>query len=245
MEWNFEHIHLQSVLSTNTWCKENITKLDNRKIYLVSTDQQTQGKGQHGKSWFSPPSSNICMSFCFKLPSKINVTNIPQILSISCVKLLEKYHIPPQIKWPNDVLIDGEKIAGILCEISDDKCIVGIGVNINMTQTEASTIDQPATSLFILSGQTHIIPSLINDLKDIFLKDLSLFLESGFAPFHDFYTFHLAYLGQEILWKHDNTETKGVLRTVLADGCLELLEENQTHTKISYGQLRPICASQT
>jgi BirA family transcriptional regulator, biotin operon repressor / biotin---[acetyl-CoA-carboxylase] ligase len=129
---------------------------------IVLAERQTEGKGRLGRRWFSPPSSNLYLSIILR--PRLEPADAPQLTLTSAVALADTVHAflgrPPAIKWPNDILVDGKKLAGILTESSVDHerlhfIVVGIGVNLNLTAEllpeELRTI---ATSLLILTERS-------------------------------------------------------------------------------------------
>lgn len=156
--------HFPVVDSTNIWAKQHIASFDRNALTVVSAESQTGGKGRLGRSWVSPP-GNLYVSFCFFWKGQ-NVLNIPQMMALAIVQELEKLGVHAKIKWPNDLLVDKQKIAGILCETVDFKevrgVILGVGLNITLSKKESASIDQPSCSLSSL-GINEISPENILD----------------------------------------------------------------------------------
>lgn len=152
--------HFSEIDSTNTWAKNNAHLLPPGKLTLITADTQTCGKGRLGRQWISPPKQNLYASFCFFIDKgRKDIGNISLLMAVSVSETLESLGFHPQIKWPNDILINGKKAGGILCELaelsgpSDQMCaIAGIGLNINMPLEQLNEIDQPATSLLQEGG---------------------------------------------------------------------------------------------
>lgn len=168
--------HFPSMESTNSWAKEHILSFDRDALTIVSTDKQTNGRGRLGRKWLSSP-GNLCVSFCFFWKGH-NILNIPQLMALNIVELLEGYAIKGAIKWPNDVLVDQKKIAGILCEVvscgEDKGIILGVGLNVNLTKKELAAIDQPCCSLHSLGVEaTHL--EVLKHLSDLFIPSLETF----------------------------------------------------------------------
>ena len=148
------HHRFDSISSTNDWAKEQIAFFQRDKVTIVSADSQTSGRGQYGRSWLSSSKENIYISFCFFISEGQNdPLSLTHLMAIAVAQLLEEEQLVPQIKWPNDVLIDGKKIAGILCETVPVEnmigVIIGVGLNVNMTAEMLALIGRPATSLAI------------------------------------------------------------------------------------------------
>src|SRR3989339_1701180 len=109
---HINYIHFQSIDSTNTWAKNHASTLDPQKITCITAHEQTAGRGRFQKKWISPKGENLYCTFFFTVPIGSSfIPNLGQILSISACKLFTHLGFPAQIKWPNDLLISGKKIA--------------------------------------------------------------------------------------------------------------------------------------
>ena len=109
-------IYLSEVDSTNLYAKSNIENLADKSI--VHAANQTAGRGRLQRTWVNLGEGNLFLTFVLKPSNSFNevYSNLTQYLSVVLCKILEEYGLKPQIKWPNDVLINGKKIAGILSE---------------------------------------------------------------------------------------------------------------------------------
>lgn len=216
--------HFDIIDSTNTWAKQNAHLLPRDKVTLVTAEGQTAGRGRFKRNWESPPGQNIYASFCFFVDKQRNdLGYIPQILALSAIQVLEKLGFRPELKWPNDVLLGKKKVAGILTEttpLSDQVCIiVGIGLNVNMSEEYLQKIDRPATSLVMERGHAYDIEDLLHQLRNRFLEGLALFMEEGFIPFFDTYRSYITF--NETIRFHDNVSVwEGTLHSIDADGLL-------------------------
>ncbi len=129
-------------------------------------------------------------SFLFDSTRK-DIGNLPQVLAISAAKTLQNLGITIELKWPNDLIIKGKKIGGILTEAKITELpnltymIIGIGININMPQEMVNSLGlgRPATSLLIEIGKINDIQMISEILLQIFIQDLNLFIKCGFASF--------------------------------------------------------------
>ena len=134
-------VHLfDSIDSTNDWSIRELGQ-GREPAFVCIADHQSKGRGRRGRHWLSPPAANIYCSIAwhFELPvDKLGVLSLAQ--GVAVIKALEKIGISNAwLKWPNDVLIDGEKIAGILIEASGvraNSCnaVIGIGLNYRMPE---------------------------------------------------------------------------------------------------------------
>lgn len=163
-------IHLPTVSSTNDYAKEKIETFPQEKIVCIWADHQLSGRGQYGRIWQSPPKTNLLVTFC--LYSEAEPLFMTRMMAEACLKVLEKWGIMAQIKWPNDLLVDGKKIAGILTETKEGWVIIGLGLNVNMDEEMAKKIDQPVTSIFLEIKQKKDLKIVLSLLKQEIVKSL-------------------------------------------------------------------------
>lgn len=137
--------------STNTYAKENLDKLKNGEVILAH--EQTAGKGRMGRNWSSPAGASISMSLVLK--PDIPLEAIPLLTQLTAAALVNALGswTDAKIKWPNDIIINKKKIAGILVETefsgnSLQGIVIGIGINTNVNQTDiADDLQLKATSI--------------------------------------------------------------------------------------------------
>lgn len=236
------YIHFTSVSSTILWAKENASLFDPNKLTCITAEEQTGGKGSFSKKWISPKGFNIYPTFYFTLPKLYPfLQNIGQILSISCCKALEKLGFNPQIKWPNDLLIENKKIAGILCEVTSYgeqlSITLAVGLNVNMPLELLKKIDQPATSLMEVSHKTWDLEEILSKILENFLEDLDTLSSKGFSPFSSFYNDRLAFKDQTIQIKDGVISRKGLCKGVSPEGSLLLEISSGNQILISSGKI--------
>ena len=226
-------IKLEKVDSTNNYAKSNIDNFaDKTIIYALS---QTSGRGRLTRSWVDLGDGNLFMSIVLK-PSdnyKDLYSNVTQYLSVSLCKILESYGLKPEIKWPNDVLVDGKKIAGILSEavISGSTLkgiIVGIGVNLNANSEDVDAIpNKIATALNLELGKEVDLDVFMSELTEEFFNDYDAFLENGFEFIKRDYICRNCFLNKELnVQVFDNVET-GLAKSINDRGELVLLKEDK------------------
>ena len=157
MPFSFDYIHLKEVDSTNDFALNYITKTNPKDGFCIFTDYQTAGKGQYGRQWESAPGQNLLCSIIIK-PSNLSIDRLFElhiISSLAILKTLNELSLKDiTIKWPNDIYIGNNKIAGILIQnvIRGTKIlfsIIGIGININQTHFN---IDANVSSVKIEKG---------------------------------------------------------------------------------------------
>ena len=147
-------IEFEELYSTNAYAKENFDNLKNFDV--VSANLQTKGHGQFERAWYSSNENggNCYLTIVLKPDKLEHIDKLTRFASDMVAKTLKEYKLKPTFKYPNDVLINGKKIAGILAEStfqgSELKGIaLGIGINLNLQENDLKFIDQPATSVFL------------------------------------------------------------------------------------------------
>lgn len=153
-----EIIMLESCSSTNDYCAEILNQLPESKGVVVVTMQQTAGRGQRGNSWEAAKGQNITLSIGIQ-PADLLASNqfyLNKAISLALYSYLQNKHLDPlTVKWPNDMLVGDEKVAGILIENTImasriSKAVIGIGLNVNQREFLAPR----ASSLARLCGKS-------------------------------------------------------------------------------------------
>lgn len=180
--------HFETLGSTNDWGKMHLHTFPRNKMTLIYANSQLSGRGRYGRNWISPKEENIYASFCFFIDeNQQNPLSLTHVLAISVSECLQAYSIDCQIKWPNDILVSGKKIAGILCETLHLTpffgVVIGIGLNVNMTEESLDTVGQPATSILQETKIKYLPEKLLKEIATRFSDDLAIFLKRGFEPF--------------------------------------------------------------
>lgn len=235
-------VYLETVESTNSYCKEHLAELFDRTV--VHAARQTSGRGRFNRNWIDLGSGNLFMSFVLK-PSaafRENFSNLTQYLSIVLCRVLEEYGIMPEIKWPNDVLVNGAKIAGILAETvvhgkEFSGIILGIGVNLNAEPQGLSSVkDKIITALNIETGKSINPDRFRNRLTGKFFEHYEDFLEEGFPYIKDEYIKRACFLNREISVNVFHEEKKGIAETVNDKGEL-ILKNNEREFVLTIGDI--------
>lgn len=173
---------------------------------LVSiADCQEQGRGRRGRPWQSPVGQNLYMSVGVTISR--GFTELEGLSLVVGLALLEALALPgdanPGLKWPNDLMLDGRKLAGILIELQGElegsvRVIVGIGVNVHMT--EVDSVDQPWTSLALAVPDHPWRRDLIAaSVLDQLMVRLGQFEEGGFQSFSDAWNNYDIFRGKNLV----------------------------------------------
>lgn len=239
-------IHKKEITSTNTWSKENIFDLADRTI--VVADKQTCGRGRFSRKWISENSDNIYMSFVLKPVNKngsfsdLPLANLTQYLAVSVLEVLEKYNIKPQLKWPNDILVNGKKISGILAELVIKNAefkglVLGLGLNLNMADDELKQIDKPATALNLEIGHKVNKEIVLQDIIAKFFENYEKFLQEGFMSIRDKYLRHFYLLNENVKINFEFNFVEGKIINVDEKGFLILQTLDGKTQEISVGDI--------
>jgi BirA family biotin operon repressor/biotin-[acetyl-CoA-carboxylase] ligase len=117
-------------------------------------DVQTEGRGRLGRPWTTPPGTAILCSLLLKPPRERNVAELSLVAGNAVAEALEAaIGLAVQVKWPNDVMLNRRKVAGILAEASGDRVVLGIGVNVNQERDELpAEVKVAPASLYTIDG---------------------------------------------------------------------------------------------
>ena len=150
---------------------------------IVITDNQTNGKGRNGNTWFMSPSKGLTMSLILIKQMKIkDAALIPLAAGVAMAKTLKNRGVKPELKWPNDILIEGKKCGGILCEtrVASElvsKMVLGLGLNVNETKNDfPGEIRDRVSSIYIdtgFSNQRELICAIFTTYFEQLLNDLT------------------------------------------------------------------------
>lgn len=228
--------------STNDYGKE----LANRQQVhgtLIVADTQTAGKGRRGRGWQSPKGSSISMSLC--LEPKLRTDCVAGLTLVMALAVAEAVHkvtgCEPKIKWPNDVVLNGKKICGILTEMLFTErgyaVVIGVGINVNMDRFPED-IKKVATSLKVETGREisreALIAAVMNDFELLYAQyeersDLTLLKER--------YESMLANKGKEVRVLDPKEPYTGVAKGITPTGNLVVVCEDGAEKEVYSGEV--------
>ena len=207
---------------------------------VVFAESQTKARGRIGRSWVSKENENITFSILLYPDSKmINQLTIASSVIIS--QYLETINLSPEIKWPNDVLINQKKIAGILVEShfqegSETSAIVGIGLNVNDYPQIELTNGKITTSISNEIGhtidRTQILVALLKSFNDIYISNIR------WDQIFTYWKKHLITIGRKVtITTNNNIEISGIAESVDNNGALVVRKQNGEIEHINYGEI--------
>jgi BirA family biotin operon repressor/biotin-[acetyl-CoA-carboxylase] ligase len=212
-------------------------------LSLVLADEQTAGRGRMERKWFTPPGSALAMSLILR-PTADEASYIPRataLPAISLVDSLRKRGLDSLIKWPNDVLLSGSKVAGILVESiwagnKPDALILGMGVNVLKASVPATDeLLYPTTSIEDELGNPLNREEL---LKDILIALLAWRHKMGTDSFLTAWQQNLAFFGQQVrIFRGSDQAVIGELIALNSDGSLKLQNEYGRFVTVHFGEV--------
>jgi len=218
------HDHLES---TNTYLMKKISSGQAHATCVVA-NLQTKGRGRRGRNWQAGLGASLTFSLLWRFQCGASaLSGLSLAVGVALIRTLHSLGIAQaQLKWPNDVLIGREKLAGILIELQGDMegpstAVIGVGINLKLPASIKQQIDQPAIDLNTVTAQAINPNELLGSLLKHLAEVLSDFEQHGFANVRDEWIKHHAYHQQAVKMLHpDGRETLGTVVDVAEDGIL-------------------------
>ncbi len=237
-------LHFDTIDSTNTKAKE-LAALDQEEGIVVIAEEQTRGRGRLGRNWISPKGKGVWMSIILRpdIDPK-DASKITQIGAAAVYKSIKELGINTYIKWPNDIVLNGKKVCGILTEMSGELnrvnyVVIGIGINANISKEEFSEdIMETATSLkqekenYI--DRKLLVGKILNNFESLYLE---LIEENTIKQAIKICKEASILIGKEIRILSRNSEEKGRVLDITDEGELLVENENGTIKKIISGEI--------
>lgn len=232
-------IYHQTIGSTNTWAKENISELPS--VAIITSEEQTAGRGRFNRQFYSPKATGVYMSVVIKECEKIKNKNITCIAAIAVKEVIaDLLGKEVGIKWVNDIYLEEKKVCGILTEgIMDmesktlSSVVIGIGLNIATSEfpgdvaSIASNVDinqKNSRNCWIASIYCRILKLLENDIVEVMKKYKAASIVLGKEV--------MVYSGErEIMGKALDIDLEGALTILTKDGTLETFNSGEVSLK--------------
>ncbi len=214
---------------------------------VVVADRQSSGKGRMGRQWESPAGVNLYASILLRPP--ILPFEAPKLTFLSAVAVCRAITsctgLQATVKWPNDILLDGAKVAGLLNEMSSETdqvhyVVLGIGVNLNMRADQfPADLRYPATSLAIIAGQ----PVSRLDFTRTLLQEIDalyqVYLEQGSTPIMSAWTELCDMTGKPVQVDCNDLRIEGTMIGLAEDGALLVRDKTGKIESVYAGDVRP------
>lgn len=229
---------------------ETFLQLDSTNSYLLRkkspernvclAESQTAGRGRRGRVWVSPFAQNLYLSIGWCFDGGIRaLEGLSLAIGLAVVRCMARYGITGlQLKWPNDILYNNQKLGGILIEMSGDPAghcvvVVGIGINVSMNNKDSQSIEQPWINLNdVLVGQSLPLISrneLASTLLDELVTILSSYQQTGFSAYIEEWTKLAAFINCSVGIHAGSKVQEGIFRGVDSIGGLRLDVQGVEH----------------
>jgi len=203
--------------------------------WTVVTDVQHEGRGRLGRSWVAPPETALLFSTILRPPLDV-LPLLPLLAALAVAGGIEvTTGAVPDLKWPNDVLLNGKKLAGILLERpAGPDVVLGVGLNVNQSRGD---LPDGGTSLAIELGheleREALLAAILNDLGNAYERAD----REGVGWIVPGWRSRSSMLGDTVAFYRDGVLTRGVAEDVLADGALRVRLEDGTPISVVAGEV--------
>jgi BirA family biotin operon repressor/biotin-[acetyl-CoA-carboxylase] ligase len=237
-----ESLHVETVTLTDSTNERLLAALNSGDIHgqVLLAEHQTAGRGRRGDRWLSPPGSGLCLSLGWRFdqpPATFSALSL--VVGMAITESLRELGVSAaMLKWPNDILYDGGKLAGILIEMRSEaggpcRTVIGIGINVQMSAQARALIDQPVEDFTHASGQAVSRNRLAAVLLSALARTLPQFGRDGFAVFRQDWLRYDALVGQAVKLELPNRTVLGTARGVDDHGALIIEHDGGRETFVS------------
>jgi BirA family biotin operon repressor/biotin-[acetyl-CoA-carboxylase] ligase len=233
---------LEKINSTNEYLKKHVISDNQTKVCM--SEMQTHARGRLNRKWHAPFGKNISISFLYPFQGDISeMSGLSLVVGLAVIQAIDNtYELDKQlsVKWPNDIVVDDAKLAGILIELqgeSNGYCnvIIGIGINVNMLKANNKQINQKWTSLQKLTGQyqdrNYLSSNVINTVMDY----LNKFIKSDLKVFIHEWNERDCLFNKSITVVASNVTHRGIGAGINSSGHLLLKKKNGVIKSFSSG----------
>ncbi|MDO9149835.1 MAG: bifunctional biotin--[acetyl-CoA-carboxylase] ligase/biotin operon repressor BirA [Methylotenera sp.] len=228
--------------STNSYLMQNMGAKTHGTC--VVTNLQTSGRGRRGREWQASLGASLTFSLLWRFQcGAATLSGLSLAVGVALIRSLHELGATEaKLKWPNDILINQKKLAGILIELQGDMegpstAVIGVGINLQLPESVLQKIDQPATDLHQTLAHTinsnALMATLLKHLVDVLLT----FEKTGFDELRDEWTAHHAYHQQPVrMLMPDGSEVTGVVQAISENGSL-MIETTNGMQKFMSGEI--------
>ena len=226
--------HLATVGSTNDWLAERAATLSDGA--WVFADAQTGGRGRRGRAWTSLPGNLFASVLTRPQPGEGPSQQPSFVAALALAAALDDYVDPARLalKWPNDVLLDGVKLAGILLEKQGDATIIGFGVNLAAHPTAS---ERPATSLAAAGALPPTPKEFVEMLSVQLTSERQAWRADSFVVTRRAWLARAAGLGRPLVARLGSETLTGVFEGLADDGALQLRLDNGALRAVHAGEV--------
>jgi len=234
----------EQTTSTND-VMEKLARDEVKEGIVVFAESQTKGRGRLGRAWLSPARKGLWFSVLLRPDLRPPETTQLTVASAAALRraIQSETGLVPEIKWPNDILIRGKKVAGILTELSAEldrvrHVILGIGVDVNLNAHEfPAELRNSATSLKIEAGRVISRPELATAILRELDHDYARVCGNRFAAVADEWEAHCTTIGRAVTIRVGDRKISGRAESLGEDGALRLRTEHGHLERITGGDV--------
>jgi len=203
---------------------------------VALAEHQTAGRGRSGRTWEDAPAANLLFSLLLEPPADAALPQLSLVAGLAVATALEREAmVPALLKWPNDVLVDGGKVAGILLEASGSRVVCGIGINVNQVADDLPPTPRfPAISLRVAAGRRFdraaVLVAVLAELEHRYEQ----WLEIGLAGLADDLERRNALRGRRVIVGGSHN---GTADAIAADGRLTVVLDDGRTTLVGSGEV--------
>ena len=211
---------------------------------MFCSEHQQSGKGRRGRQWHSVPGGSLTFSTLWRFDNGLqSLAGLSLAVGLAIARAVNRHsRHPARLKWPNDVLVDYRKLAGILVEVQGDMhgaafAVVGIGLNVRLNEAQRDAVDQAVVDLAemgVTAGRNQLLADCLLELHTV----LALFRQHGFAALREDWLALDAYAGRSVaLHLPDARSVQGVASGVDETGAFLLRDAASALTPYSGGEI--------
>ncbi len=238
--WGVPHLEVHDVLTSTNDRAQTLAEEGARPFSVVLAEEQTAGRGRSGRRWHTPRGSGLLLSTLLPGGGATPLSHLPLLVGLATARAAESVspRVAVGIKWPNDLLVRGRKVGGILCERHHGAVVAGVGMNLRQKSADfppelvgvATSLEAEADGVVSVSS---LVTALLRELRSLIGRPT----EELDSDIHEELT------ARDVLREHE-VETqmagRGVARGITGDGALLLEREDGTLQRVVAGSVRPL-----
>lgn len=225
---------------------EKLARDDVAEGVVVFADSQSRGRGRLGRKWMSPPRKGLWFSVLLRPLSLMpaQATQLTVMAAVALRRAISEAGLEPRIKWPNDILINGRKLSGILTELRAELdrikyVIIGIGVDVNLTQSEyPEELQDAATSLEIELKKPVSRPELAVAILNELETSYAALMAGDFSKLASEWQRHCSTIGQHVTVRVGEHSVSGRAEALGDDGSLLVRSEHGHLERVTGGDVK-------
>lgn len=214
--------------STNAALMQRLPELDSP--HLLTAQTQTAGRGRAGRAWLSVPGGSLTFSLAWPFFRRdvAGLAGLPLAVGVALGRALQAFSVPVRLKWPNDLLLDGAKLGGVLVETGSVEragqrqlwVVIGVGINLALPSSAANDLQREIGQASALLGRRN---EFLGQAMTQLAQALIQFDSQGFAPFEQAWNAMHAHAGLPVrILDQDRVQCEGLAQGVDARGALLL-----------------------